>query len=104
MSTLPITDAFGAYLTDERHFSPYTARCYGADLRQFVEFLGAQNSISPDAAKETEALRKREAQIEAAGGHKPPAGDVAGTISPSTVTRIICQATPDTIRGFLAHL
>ena len=58
MSTLPITDAFGAYLTDERHFSPYTARCYGADLRQFVEFLGAQNSISPDAAKESEALRK----------------------------------------------
>ena len=36
MSSLPITDAFASYLTDERHFSPYTALCYGADLRQFV--------------------------------------------------------------------
>jgi hypothetical protein len=25
------------YLTNERHFSAYTARCYGADLRQFVD-------------------------------------------------------------------
>ncbi len=39
MSTLPITVAFTRYLTEERHFSPYTARCYGADLRQFVEYL-----------------------------------------------------------------
>ena len=37
MSILPITAAFQKYLADERHFSPYTARCYGADLRQFVD-------------------------------------------------------------------
>ena len=43
MSTLPITDAFSSYLMDERHFSPYTARCYGADLRQFVERLRRGN-------------------------------------------------------------
>ena len=39
MTTLPITQSFAGYLTDERHFSPYTARCYGADLRQFIEYL-----------------------------------------------------------------
>jgi len=100
MSNLPITDAFAAYLIDERHFSPYTARCYGADLRQFVEHLVTSSRIEFDAAKETEALRLREEQIAAAGG-KPP---VAGTIAPTTITRIICLANPDTIRGFLAHL
>jgi len=30
--SVSITDAFARFLSDERHFSPYTARCYGADL------------------------------------------------------------------------
>ena len=33
---------FVDYLRHERHFSPYTARCYGADLRQYSEFLADQ--------------------------------------------------------------
>lgn len=103
MSTLPITDTFAAYLMDERHFSPYTARCYGADLRQYVEYLAAQNNLQFDAAKEAEALRQREDAIRAAGG-KPQPGAVAGSIGPATITRLICQASADTIRGFLAHL
>ncbi|QDU72326.1 tyrosine recombinase XerC [Mucisphaera calidilacus] len=37
--TLPLLERFANYLRHERHFSPYTARCYGADLRQFVEYL-----------------------------------------------------------------
>ena len=57
MSTLPITKAFASYLTDERHFSPYTARCYGADLRQFVEFLVDEFGIEIDEAKETQAYQ-----------------------------------------------
>ena len=39
MNTLPMIEQFLSYLTDERHFSPYTARCYGADLRQYSEHL-----------------------------------------------------------------
>jgi len=35
---LPLVEQFLTYLTDERHFSPYTSRCYGLDLRQFIEF------------------------------------------------------------------
>jgi integrase/recombinase XerC len=103
MSTLPITDAFASYLMDERHFSPYTARCYGADLRQFVEFLSKEQNITMDAGKENDALRQREEAIKAAGGKKPAPSAVVGSI-PSTVTRIICGATADTIRGFLNHL
>ncbi len=105
MSTLPMTDAFSKYLLDERHFSPYTARCYGADLRQFVEFLMAQNKAEINPAKEAEAYKQREDQVTAAGGKKPaPSGAVAGTISPSTITRIIMTANADLIRSFLAHL
>ena len=36
---LPLVGEFLHYLLDDRHFSPYTARCYGVDLRQYVEFL-----------------------------------------------------------------
>ena len=103
MSTLPITDAFSKYLMDERHFSPYTARCYGADLRQFVDYLAEEQGVQLDAAKEADAFRQREESVNAAGGKKPAAG-VAGTISPATVTRVISAADADLIRGFLAHL
>jgi len=37
------------YLQFERHFSGYTSRCYGADLRQFCQFLlGIPGEIMPD--------------------------------------------------------
>ena len=90
MSTLPITDAFTKYLADERHFSPYTARCYGADLRQFVEFLAKDNSIAVDLAKEAEAL----AAPLACGGE--------GTAK--TVTQLIRSASAELVRAFLGHL
>jgi integrase/recombinase XerC len=101
MSTLPITEAFAKYLMDERHFSPYTARCYGADLRQYVDFLVVSNKIAVDAAQESEAFRQREEAVRSAGGRKP--APVAGTI-PTTVTRLVMQANPESVRGFLAHL
>ena len=46
--TLPIITGFLDYLLDERHFSPYTARCYGVDLRQYVEYLADEHSITVD--------------------------------------------------------
>ncbi|MEQ9459868.1 MAG: tyrosine recombinase XerC [Phycisphaeraceae bacterium] len=45
--TLSLLERFSNYLRHERHFSPYTARCYGADLRQFVEHL---TDVAPDEA------------------------------------------------------
>ncbi|MCB9846197.1 MAG: tyrosine recombinase XerC [Phycisphaeraceae bacterium] len=96
MSTLPLTDSFASYLADERHFSPYTARCYGADLRQFVAFLSQAHSIAIDAAKEQEALTR--------ASERKGRGDIAGTISPRTITDLICEADAESIRGFLAHL
>ena len=97
MSTLPITTAFTKYLIDERHFSPYTARCYGADLRQFVEYLSDENGIEINMAQEEEALRRR-------SGPNGGPENVAGSIQPPTVTKLISGADADLIRGFLAHL
>ncbi len=100
MSTLPVTDAFTSYLADERHFSPYTARCYGADLRQYIEFLQTSLKIDPDLAKETASLRAIES------GERPiaTAPGVAGSIGTRTITDHICGATAESIRAFLARL
>ncbi|MFO0782877.1 MAG: tyrosine recombinase XerC [Phycisphaerales bacterium] len=54
--TLPLIQQFLNYLTDERHFSPYTGRCYGLDLRQFVEFIEQRTGIKVDQDKERRAM------------------------------------------------
>jgi integrase/recombinase XerC len=107
MCTIPLTDAFSRYLIDERHFSPYTARCYGADLRQFVEFLARQNNVKFEETPENEFYRQRDELLLANGGRRPAptiTPDVAGVIAPVTLGRLVCTATADTIRGFLSHL
>src|SRR5213594_103721 len=42
---LPVVEDFLRYLLDERHFSPYTSRCYGVDLRQYVDHLTEEHHI-----------------------------------------------------------
>ena len=95
MSVLPMTEAFTKYLSDERHFSPYTARCYGADLRQFVEFLAQHHRIEMDDPREREALEKDVG--------KRAAAEIAGSL-PKTITEVIRSASSDLVRSFLNHL
>lgn len=103
MTTLPITDAFTAYLANERHFSPYTARCYGADLRQFVEFLSTEYSVEIDATREAAAMQAAQDRRAAAGSYAPNA-PIDASFRPKTVTEPILLASAEIIRQFLAHL
>ncbi|UCD74720.1 MAG: tyrosine recombinase XerC [Phycisphaerales bacterium] len=99
--TLPIVDAFLHYLLDERHFSPYTARCYGVDLRQYVEFLSDEFNISTGPEHEATAFQQvtRRPSGAAAGN-----ADVLGTLGPPTVTSTMLKADVKIIRDFLARL
>ncbi len=94
---LPIIAGFTDYLTNERHFSHYTARCYGADLRQYVEFLSGESNIEVIDANEHTAFERA---CQGANG----SSEIAATIVPNTITKLICNATPDTIREFLSEL
>ncbi|MBL0927498.1 MAG: tyrosine recombinase XerC [Phycisphaerales bacterium] len=91
MSTLPLISAFLSYLTDERHFSPYTARCYGADLRQYLDFLCDELDIKLADDPEQQAF-------EAVRDH------VAGKIGPGTITHAVVNAGTEDIRAYLEHL
>lgn len=81
---IPIITKFLEYLIDERHFSPYTSRCYGLDLRQFTEFICTDQGIEIDMAAEAAA-------IENSG-------------SSNTITAKIFSEDIELIRGFLARL
>ena len=71
----PLVDRFIHHLRHERHFSPYTARCYAADLRQYARFLLGIDDASDHDGEETPALR-----------------------------RLLLGATLQSIRSFLLHL
>jgi integrase/recombinase XerC len=89
MNTLPIIEGFLSYLTDERHFSPYTARCYGADMRQFVEFLQGVRGLEFDQAREQKAYAARKDGASA---------------DPASFTHAICFTDAELIREYLAQL
>ena len=84
---LPIVDRFVSYLADERHFSPYTGRCYGLDLRQFIDHIATEAGIEISMNTEKAALETR----------KP---DAKG----NSVTARILACDVEVIRGFLARI
>lgn len=82
-----LVEQFVNYLKFERHFSPYTARCYEADLRQYVEFL------------DPEAQRVPAAEAEIEGGEA-----VSDEVAPTGIDGRMLAADAMVIRRFLAHL
>ncbi len=82
---LPIVTQFLSYLIDERHFSPYTSRCYGLDLRQYSDYLAEHFGVKHDETLERTACEKKDTKS-------------------NTVTSKILLADLDTIRGFLAKM
>ncbi|MCK4871939.1 MAG: tyrosine recombinase XerC [Phycisphaerales bacterium] len=101
MTSLPFIDAFLSYLVDERHFSPYTARCYGADLRQYIAYLADEFDITPDPEVEATECRRRLGEEPGLAGSD---SGVIATISPQPLTKLICELDADGIRGFLSFL
>lgn len=79
-------EQFINYLRYERHFSPYTARCYGADLRQYAEFL---NGDAPG---------------QQSNPGQQPESDQTGENGNSRLDQRLKSADAMVIRGFLTHL
>jgi len=81
------------YLKYERRFSEHTAKCYGADLTQYGEFLvGASDGIPLDTEP-----------ISPAGQQGGPATAVATQTKPK-VDQLLLSAATDVVRTYLAFL
>lgn len=102
MSALPITDAFANYLVKERDFSTITARFYGADLSQFVEYITRKFCLDVNREREDETLQKRRTAIQEAAGKRPVVN--AGTTCPTTATEVIIHATTELLNEFVEYL
>ncbi len=98
MIEIPLISEFLNYLNFERHFSPHTAKCYAADLRQFCEYLGGG-----EASRETGGPP----------GGTPPgftggygaAGGAGTAVAVTTdVKQKLLAMDADEIRRYLAHL
>ncbi|MEE8148336.1 MAG: site-specific integrase, partial [Longimicrobiales bacterium] len=98
---LPIIEGFMSYLLDERHFSPYTSRCYGVDLRQYAEFLADELNIDASRQQEADALARA---ANRRGDGSTEEDSVLATLGASTVTQAILEMDVTGIRKFLEHL
>lgn len=98
----PRVAQFLNYLQFERHFSAYTSRCYGADLRQFCQFLlGIPAEIMPDdidLAAGADGLNGE--HVIAAVVETLPAVDM----SPEHSEQLIMAATADDVRNYLQFM
>jgi len=92
--TVPVVAAFLSYLLEERHFSEYTAKCYGVDLRQFIVWITEEQNISISAPSEESAWQRY------SSGEK----EVAGHVGPETVTEHIVNSDTEYLRSFLGNL
>ncbi|MGC8540724.1 MAG: tyrosine recombinase XerC [Phycisphaerae bacterium] len=101
--TLPqqVQDFLG-YLQFERHFSTYTSKCYGADLRQFGLFLaGAQDIpasvlLSQPASANAAVNLSREMQSKQ--------GDHPDEPAPQVVEKLLLNANAEDVRRYLQHM
>ncbi len=96
------------YLQFERHFSSYTSRCYGADLRQFCQFLlGVPAEIMPD---DIEIAHLNGSALNGNGnGHSHGAVAVIEQLpsvdtSPEHTETLLVNSNADDVRGYLQFM
>lgn len=93
MEESTIIHKFLDYLKFERRFSEHTAKCYGADLNQFGEFLkGASESDQPGAEL-----------ISSSPHHAEPATAVATQVN-LKVDQLLLSVQIDSVRSYLGLL
>lgn len=87
----PVIEQFLHYLKFEKRFSEHTAKCYGADLSQFADFLsGASEASAPESLS-----------LDPSGGGT---ATVVATQVEQEVDQKLLTADVNEARGYLAHL
>ena len=105
-SNTTLIESFVNYLRFERHFSPYTARCYETDLRQYVGHL--QSNMSSDHGAPLVAPTLSGPTLSLAGSFNNEQSGTATMEAPvaaeTALDRRMNTADAMTIRGFLTFL
>ncbi len=100
MKNAPVTEKFLNYLNYEKHFSEHTAKCYGADLGQFISFLLTDSNAASAQHSDTD-------HEDANPWSNQPGGGAATAVATQTETKVeqlVLAASANTIRKYMAHL
>jgi integrase/recombinase XerC len=99
MKQSALVQDFLNYLKFERRFSEHTAKCYGADLTQFAEFLeNGQTTDSEHASAQTVAEMEADASIDT------HATTATITATAPGIDQLFTDADVNTVRAYLAIL
>jgi integrase/recombinase XerC len=93
MEESKITQNFLDYLKFERRFSEHTAKCYGADLLQFSEFVGGTTEN-----QESDDMHTSFAQ------HQAGTMTAVATLPAVSIDKLLLTVTTDSVRAYLAFL
>jgi integrase/recombinase XerC len=107
-----LIEQFVAYLSHERQFSAYTARCYEADLRQYVSYLLGQGAADTGEHRPTPATNGNGKAQPNGNGNAHANGHATGAESathqdahgPAEINAKLTEANAMTVRGFLGQL
>lgn len=117
-SPIALVEQFVNYLRFERHFSPYTARCYGADLRQYGLYMAGEIIAQAQRPEDVPAVSTLpqaptpppavDLGLQLSTDVTPPPAPVVPDVQPAEnrtpVEARILAADAMTIRGFLTYL
>jgi integrase/recombinase XerC len=93
MKDCAIIHEFLNYLKFERHFSAHTAKCYGADLDQFGDFLVADSNHTEDSGDGRTWTH-----------HESGAMAATQTATDTAVEQLIFTLDPNQVRKYMASL
>lgn len=96
----PLVNEFLNYLNYERHFSPHTAKCYGADLTQFCAFL-VSDAAGTAPATAMPMPSTLGATAPASSGEQPTATAV---VVDTDLKQKLLAVTTEVVKAFLAFL
>ena len=89
MENSMVIQEFLSYLQFEKRFSEHTAKCYGADLTQFGDFLAARSQ-----GDETESF----------GSGFSGGGAVVATVTQVQIDRLLLSADVNSVRAYMSLL
>ncbi len=89
MENSAVVQEFLSYLQFEKRFSEHTAKCYGADLTQFGDFLGG---------------RSEDVEAVSFGGHHEGGGTAVATQSDLKVDQLLLSVDVNSVRAYMAVL
>jgi len=101
-----LIEQFIDYLAYERQFSDYTARCYEADLRQYVSYLVEGDPVAVERKSHGNGRHEgKRAQNKNSSNSNGAASNEAETASAAAdIDRQLTEANALTVRGFLGQL